>query len=88
MPVRQTLTNGIYAGVAQWDGVEVEGVYPAIIDKATYEASAPALRGFTNRQTSGEQDHVAIKDSKVTRISAIELIFKLYNWGLMVSYSY
>jgi hypothetical protein len=31
MTVRQTLTNGAYAGIAQWDGVEVDGATPAII---------------------------------------------------------
>ena len=46
MTVRQTLTNGIYAGVAQWDGVEVDGVYPAIIDKATYEAAHKRLQAL------------------------------------------
>ena len=46
MTVRQTLTNGIYAGVAQWDGVEVDGVYPAIIDKATYEAAHNRLQAL------------------------------------------
>jgi site-specific DNA recombinase len=46
MTVRQTLTNGIYAGVAQWDGVEVEGAYPAIIDRATYEAAHRRLEAL------------------------------------------
>ena len=46
MTVRQTLTNGIYAGVAQWDGVEVDGVYPAIIDKTTYEAAHKRLQAL------------------------------------------
>jgi len=46
MTVRQTLTNGIYAGVAQWDGVEVEGAYPAIITQATYEAAHRRLQAL------------------------------------------
>lgn len=40
------LRNGQYAGVAQWDGVEVDGVYPAIIDKATYEAAHKRLQAL------------------------------------------
>ena len=46
MTVRQTLMNGLYAGVAQWDGVEVDGVYPAIIDKATYDAAHKRLQAL------------------------------------------
>ena len=46
MTVRQTLTNGIYAGVAQWDGEEVDGVYPAIISKATYDAAHKRLQAL------------------------------------------
>jgi site-specific DNA recombinase len=40
------LRNGQYAGFAQWDGVEVDGVYPAIIDKATYEAAHKRLQAL------------------------------------------
>lgn len=46
MTVRQTLTNGVYAGVAQWDGVEVEGAQPAIISKDTYEAAHRRLQAL------------------------------------------
>lgn len=46
MTVRQILTNGVYAGVAQWDGVEVEGVYPAIISQATYEQAHRRLQAL------------------------------------------
>ena len=60
MTVRQTLTNGVYAGVAQWAGVEVDQVttkdddgkeivttpYPAIIGKATYEAAHKRLQAL------------------------------------------
>lgn len=31
------LRNGMYAGLVQWDGVEADGVHPAIIDKRLYE---------------------------------------------------
>ena len=40
------LRNGQYAGLAQWDGVEVGGIYPAIITKATYEAADKRLRAL------------------------------------------
>ena len=40
------LRNGQYAGLSQWDGVEVDGVYPAIIDKATYEAAHKRLQAL------------------------------------------
>lgn len=40
------LRNGQYAGLAQWDGLEVDGVYPAIIDKATYEAAHKRLQAL------------------------------------------
>jgi len=43
MTVRQTLTNGLYAGVAQWAGIEQPAAHPAIIDKATYEAAHKRL---------------------------------------------
>lgn len=46
MTVRQTLTNGLYAGVAQWNGTEQEGIYPAIIDTATYEAAHKRLQAL------------------------------------------
>jgi len=40
------LRNGQYAGLAQWDGVEVGGIYPAIINKATYEAADKRLQAL------------------------------------------
>jgi len=40
------LRNGQYAGLAQWDGVEVDGSYPAIIDKATYEQAHKRLQAL------------------------------------------
>ncbi len=50
--VRAILLNGFYAGLAQWDGVEVTGNHPAIIDVATYKAAvalvANAKRGNPN----------------------------------------
>lgn len=60
MTVRQTITNGIYAGVAQWAGVEVAEVtskdaegqevkttpYPAIIGKEVYEAAHRRLQAL------------------------------------------
>jgi site-specific DNA recombinase len=46
MTVRQTLTNGIYAGVAQWSGTEVDGAYPAIISKEIYEAAHKRLQAL------------------------------------------
>lgn len=58
--VSKILNNGLYAGVAQWDGVEVDKVikedeegemvettpYPAIISKATYEAAHKRLQAL------------------------------------------
>lgn len=46
MTVRQILTNGLYAGLSQWAGVEVEGIYPAIIDPATYEQAHRRLQSL------------------------------------------
>ena len=46
MTVRQTLTNGVYAGIAQWDGVEVEGAQPAIISKEVYEQAHKRLQAL------------------------------------------
>jgi site-specific DNA recombinase len=46
MTVKQTLTNGLYAGVAQWDGEEVEGTRPAIISRDTYEAAHKRLQAL------------------------------------------
>jgi site-specific DNA recombinase len=50
--VRAILLNGFYAGLAQWDGVEVAGGHPAIIDVETYHAAVArvesAKRGNPN----------------------------------------
>lgn len=40
------LRNGQYAGLAQWDGVEVAGACPAIISKETYEATHKRLQAL------------------------------------------
>ena len=37
--VRYILSNGFYAGVSRWDGVEVPGTHTAIVDATTYEAA-------------------------------------------------
>lgn len=37
--VKHILSNGCYAGLAQWDGTETEtGNYPIIVDRSTYDA--------------------------------------------------
>jgi len=49
------LRNGQYAGLSQWDGVEVEGAYPAIIDPATYEQAHRRLKSLRpGRQLESE----------------------------------
>jgi site-specific DNA recombinase len=52
--VRYILTNGLYAGIAQWHAEEnkedskitAEGAYPAIISKATYEQALKRLQAL------------------------------------------
>ena len=44
--VQAILRNGFYAGIAQWDGVEVEGTHPAIISKEVYEQSHQCLQNI------------------------------------------
>lgn len=44
--VRYVLQNGFYAGLAQWDGVEVQGDHPTIISLAMYEAAHSRLEGI------------------------------------------
>lgn len=44
--VRYALGNGLYAGLAQWDGIETDGSAPAIIDRATYEAAERRLQNL------------------------------------------
>jgi len=46
MTVQQILRNGAYAGLAQWDGLENDGAYPAIISKETYEATHRRLQAL------------------------------------------
>lgn len=63
--VRYILTNGLYAGLAQWyaDGdkedskIVVEGAYPAIIDRALYDAAHKRLQALRpGRQSQTEID--------------------------------
>jgi hypothetical protein len=43
--VSHILRNGLYAGVAQWAGVEVElSEHPAIITKATYDQAQELIK--------------------------------------------
>lgn len=42
--VRYILTNGFYAGIAQWDGVETQGTHEPIITKEVYEAAHQRLQ--------------------------------------------
>lgn len=45
--VRTIIQNGAYAGLGQWDGIETDaGAYPAIIERATYEAAQRRLAGL------------------------------------------
>lgn len=48
MTVRQTLINGSYAGINQWDGHEKDAEhYPIIISKEDYEAAQARLESMT-----------------------------------------
>ena len=42
--IRYILSNGFYAGLAQWDGQEVAGAHKGIISHSTYEAACKRLR--------------------------------------------
>jgi site-specific DNA recombinase len=42
--VRTILDNGAYAGVAQWDGLEAAGIYPAILAKMCMNRLTSAYR--------------------------------------------
>lgn len=45
--VRTILQNGCYCGLGQWNGTETEqSAYPAIIDRATYEAAQRRIDGL------------------------------------------
>lgn len=62
--VRTILDNGAYAGVAQWDGLEAAGIYPAIISKDVYEQAhrrLQALRPGTQKEweIARRLDHLA-----------------------------
>lgn len=46
MTVRQTLMKGLYAGLAQWNGIEQDGIYPAIISQETYEQAHRRLQAL------------------------------------------
>ena len=41
--IRYIVLNGFYAGLAQWDGVEVIGSHPPIVDPSTYHAAIARL---------------------------------------------
>jgi site-specific DNA recombinase len=45
--IKHILSNGMYAGVTQWAGIEAKGEQPAIIDQAHYEAAAAKLATLT-----------------------------------------
>lgn len=42
--VRYILTNGFYAGLAQWDGVEKQGTHQPIITNEVYELAHKELQ--------------------------------------------
>ncbi|MEZ4707606.1 MAG: recombinase family protein [Caldilineaceae bacterium] len=44
--VRYILTNGFYAGLAQWDDTETEGAQPAIIHISTYHTAIKRLKAL------------------------------------------
>lgn len=44
--VRTILSNGFYAGLSQWDGVEQPGNHPAIISRETYEQAHQRLQAI------------------------------------------
>ena len=59
--VRYILSNGLYAGLAQWypdgakDAITVQDAYPAIIDLATYEQAHARLQALRpGRQVAGQ----------------------------------
>lgn len=41
--IRTILSNGFYAGIAQWDGVETDGAHPPIISRDTYDRAQQRL---------------------------------------------
>lgn len=49
--VRYVLTNGFYAGLAEWDKESKAGAQPAIVDRETFEAAAAKLATLTRRNT-------------------------------------
>lgn len=44
--VRTILSNGFYAGLSQWDGVEKQGNHPAIISRELYEQAHQRLQAI------------------------------------------
>lgn len=44
--VRYILSNGIYAGIGQWNGHEAEDVYPSIVNKEVYEQASRRLQAL------------------------------------------
>lgn len=55
--VRYVLTNGFYAGLAEWDGTKGHtAAQPAIVDTATYEAAAAKLATLTRRNTNSTKE--------------------------------
>lgn len=44
--VRYVLQNGFYAGLSQWDGVEVDGDHPTIISRELYEQAHGRLQSI------------------------------------------
>lgn len=51
--LRHILSNGAYCGLAQWDGVEAPGVYPAIISQAIYDAAHDRLEAMRRGRPVG-----------------------------------
>ena len=67
--VRYILSNGFYAGVSRWDGVEVPGTHTAIVDAITYEAACakvmatkpgPQLKGADQGLQNACSDYVKL----------------------------
>lgn len=44
--MRYVLHNGFYAGLSQWDGVEVQGTHDAIISRELYERAHTRLKSI------------------------------------------
>lgn len=48
--VKHILANGAYAGIAQWDDIEADGVYPPIISREVYDMAQERLRRMKHGQ--------------------------------------